>query len=744
MTLEEYIAQQNALVAPMPPVDPLLQPGLGIPTATVDQMAASQPAPVEAVPPPAPVQEPTPVPAPPIPMPTPEDELAATRTNMDAQLGYTQPGLGIPRAAVDAANQNEQRLDAQHETAVDERVDNSFRTGPETELRTRYEDVADARARMSPLEAAQDDALQAQLLKERSNTEIAKAATRDREEAEAAHQAWVASRDTARQERLQIDAEAKQLNNQRAGAKDWYEEGGIGRTVTSAIMGALGGLVQHLNGGRNVGLEAVDNSINRFIAAKQADRAHQRELLGERSRSLGEQMAQNDADYREAQVYRKAAYERALQQIETDQQNYDPEGSRARAMDNARRELLAKMTAAEQAEELRRAKLLEEQAKIAREEQRLLLDRRAQDEKERAAKADERLKGWGIASENKRAQNKLDHDERRLAADILKDNRAADKEQRALDKAEEVERRELGALGDVRVKRDPATNAPVIGADGKPVVEYDALRNSDNTEWKAPDKAVAIDLAKKRAAGESVVEMIDEVLAIRDRVGGESTTFNSDDAQRLQVLEAQILALTKQGTQGMSSDEDMKVLKDAVGAKDVTSFRAKAAGLEKGRERVLATLNKEYKVVGKYTGKPIDVENRFTEAPKNTEKEEKLKALYKKPGVSVDEADRQATDIVKKRFKAQGFDLTVPERRKQFHAEVAELTADYKDISPDQRVDLQRLGDLASGSGPVAEEAMRDLQDAANNGQTEKIRKLALAAIMSAQTSQAARASEGR
>jgi hypothetical protein len=699
---------------------PQQQPGIGIPQGMLEAAAAA-PAPVampEAPQPIAPPEGPATLPPEWLPPQGPPEDKTAQPSPLLAQP------LGIPAHIVeDAALTDAGTLPP---APIDYDEGEGLLGDPNLEL---GRDQLDASlSGMSPVEAAEDRAQRDAEAKLRGAQAASAAAKKDAEDEERSRQAFEEAREQNRKERLEINAEAKQLANEKVGAGDWYEEGGIGRTVAAALMAIGGGLTQHLNGGRNIGVDMIDNQINRFIAAKQADRAHKRDMLGQRQKSLEERIADSQGDYRFAEVVRKASYARAIQQIEIDQQNFDPEGTQGRARDDARREMVAKMTAADAAAAAARLKQIAEQKELAMKEAKLALDKAQQAETKRNNEAQTRTANYGIASTNKREEKRLAFDEKKLAAEVVKD-------QRVLDKAEEVELRELGGLGDMRVKRD-ANNQPIIDpTTGKPEVEYDSLRNANKKPWKAPTKEVSIKLAESRAAAEDVVDMIDEVLAIRDRSGGESSAFNSDDRQRLDVIEAQILKRIKSGTQGMSSDEDMKVLKDAVGAKDVASFRDRAAGLEKGRERTLAALNKDYKVVGKYTGKPIDVENKYTAAPVNTKEEEGLKSLQKKPAISIDEADVQATRIAKKRYEGQ--DLKDPAVAKQFSADVKALKADYKDITPDQKADIARLGDVASGSGPEAEKAMRDLENI-TKGQTQKIREAALSAIQSAQMSRGA------
>ncbi|HVK83098.1 MAG TPA: hypothetical protein VM513_03275, partial [Kofleriaceae bacterium] len=393
MTYDDFIRQWSDEVAASAPPIPgaVLQPGLGVPAAAIDQVAAN-PVEVEMPAVDARVEQPE-IEMPPVDVaaeraaqepqfkigfPRPWVEEAEQTAAMDQQIAASmtpdaisgagapplppmQPGLGIPQRTLDRAFG--QQLQDQ---AVDQRVEGSeqlaeprdaFETGFDAEL-ARRAGLSNADVR---LEDAQREA------DERVNDEerLRELLRKDTEERAAAETARHEARRRYMHERAQIDAEAKQLAQQKVGERDWYKEGGIGRTVGAMLVAFAGGLVQHLNGGRNLGLEAINKSIDRFIAAKQADREHQRGLLGDRARSLTEQMDLADQDWREAQAYRQAALERAKFEIETFQQNFDPEGSRARAVDLARRQIDAELVANAQAAQAAREKELEGRLKLS-------------------------------------------------------------------------------------------------------------------------------------------------------------------------------------------------------------------------------------------------------------------------------------------------------------------------------------------------------------------------------------------
>jgi len=549
----------------------------------------------------------------------------------------------------------------------------------------------------------------AELEEAASRAERERAAAREQRSAET----W--KRAEARAE--ENDAEAKKLANERIDPDHWWSSRSTGQKIAGFIAAIVGGLVQGRTGSpRNSGLDMINQEIDRDIDAQKANLANRRDNLGIQRGLVADLYARTGDLERSAEIAGIAARQRAMADLEHQLGSYDRNGKTAHIIVNA---LQAGRSEAQVARDRRTAA----DHKIQMDKADLLLKEAKQAEDERNNRAQNRTANYGIASTNKREANRLVFDEKKLAADGLKDERAATH-------AADAEVLKLGMGGSVRLKRD-ANNQPIIGVDGRPEVVRGNLVNADGQPWKARNEAVADDLAKKQAVAADLIDYYDEIIAIRDRSGGESAIMNSDDRQRLDVLEDLILKRSKEGTSGMSSNDDMAVLRGAAGAKDVASFRAKGAGLEKGREKVVATLNNEMRHRGNYTGEPMTFENKYQAAPKNTKEDVRIKELQKKPAVSIDEADRQATAIVKKRITPDDMRRD-PTLIKQFSAEVAELKADYKEISPQQRVDIAQLGDVAGGAGPAADAAMADLANLVKDAQTSKLREVALAAQRSA------------
>jgi hypothetical protein len=157
---------------------------------------------------------------------------------------------------------------------------------------------------------------------------------------------------------------------------------------------------------------------------------------------------------------------------------------------------------------------------------------------------------------------------------------------------------EQGVAAPPQAVQDPDTGEVTINRDSG------LLKNANDQPWIIPTVDEAKDFRKKKAASDSLVNILDEIRSIRDKVGGESEWGNSPEYQRLQVLKQNLVLLKKQGTQGMSSDADMARIEKALGAANPASFRSQAASLDEGREQVVKQLNTEARALG-YTGKDI-------------------------------------------------------------------------------------------------------------------------------------------
>jgi hypothetical protein len=519
----------------------------------------------------------------------------ASMPSAPPMLGQSQPGLSVPISVVDSLPpmpDHEQFVDARvagserlsddplrmptPEEAVAARVDGSEAlSDPRDAYETRLDAETDRLASQDPFQAAQERLDISEAARQRSAAAELKAATAEAEDAMSAQRALVEARQRTTHERRQIDAEAKDLANQKIGAGDWYEEGGIGRTVSAMLLGFAGGLVQHLNGGRNIGLEAVNRSIDQFIAARQQDRAHQREMLGERRRSLGEEQAEADKDYHNAQVIRKAAYERAIRQIEVEQQNYDPEGTQAVARDDLRRRLIAQAAANEEAGALAREKQWTDRLKLTFDVEK---NQRERDEARRKqAEHDLKLQGMRAKLGGGPAKVKPEdivfppeyYTQRGLVAPPVPMSEKQHKAWLPQKKAsQEISANESGMSKEERENSIPG------------------IKNPDGSTFVAVGRPEDISKARDQiSAAKLIIRRMDE--ALRTRTGWSSDAGNSDERKRLQAQWGNVKVDAKNLLDlGAITASDVPLIEGVVGTDDPSSWKDPEAGIIEARRLI--------------------------------------------------------------------------------------------------------------------------------------------------------------
>lgn len=517
------------------------------------------------------------------------------------------------------------------------------------------------------------------------------------------------ARDEARakvqQQTDQVMAEA-----QRLAAEKIDPSGGLstGQRIAGVLSSIVGGLVQGRTGAaRNAGLDSFIDTVNRGIEAQKADMANRRGMLEFRRSALGQAYERTGDMFVAAESVRQASYQHAVELIDADMQNWDPRGTQA-----MRRAKL-------------RADLLTNQAKSLLTFQNEQHDR---DMKDRKQRYDEKKIEADIA--NQRADLNYKYaalGEQRAQRKAAEQNRLADKAAERADKQAETERK--FSVGGAPKIATGADGKPLYGADGKPIITYDRVRNAKGDIWTPPDD-VHKEVVEKTAATHSLLNVYDRILALRDRVGGESGLFNSDEYQELKGLEKEALLLKKQGTQGMSSDKDMENLVDAAGVNDVTSFRARAAGIKAARDRVVKQLDNVYRAAT-YDGPPLKFDNPYTGAT-NNEQDDKLEPLLRKPSLTFEDVlSKELSDRQIAAGRESGLDITNNPADQALYREAYQAAQARFDpnASPHQQDRIAELSTVARGDDKAAQDARTDLQKIASEAKTTRLRELARAAL---------------
>jgi hypothetical protein len=679
-------ALEQAAAQLPPPEPPTMQPGLGIPAEAFDNAMKVEPGDR------------------PVVMPWLQDKLGLPELEQQAALPPEPPpgedgGYGVEAMSPDPT--------------VNDRVDALLSLDPETRERVMGEQEAE----------------KVRFALDRQREELAI----QREAQERNARTYQEAVDRAQKNSESIAAEALALADTKPDRGRWFASRTTGQKIAAFVAAIVGGAYQGRTGGStNQGLDGIERLINEDVNAQAAELANKKDLLGLRRGMVGEQFGRAGDSFRAAESVRLAAYENVVRDLEAEVQQYDPRGSTARDIARSIADMRARQAAAvakmTEAERDRQLKIWEAQAKADQ-------DARDLAERERHNRAAEKTENWKVAvdREDKRERRTLDAgklilDEKKNAAEVQKleaEARKLEKEGKSVE-AEHLRKYSVWGQGQLEVEDDGKT--PVLDADGQPVITYKPIEHVNGGAWAAGSEQEKAETIKKIGSAQQVVDIIDEVLTIRDRVGGESSWDNSDDYQRLKVLEANLQLLKKEGTQGMSSDKDMEAIRSALGAADVTSFRARAAGLAEGRERTIASLNGHLNLLG---AKPMKFVNKYaTRKPETTAEDERFKELTKKPNVSFEDAAQQLEQQMRAREEKQlGRKLYSREITPIIKEARAAAEKSYRDISPKQAEELARLGVSARGTGKEADRDYKRLGELMDRGGTERIRAEAAALL---------------
>ena len=136
--------------------------------------------------------------------------------------------------------------------------------------------------------------------------------------------------------RMDLQARAKKIAATQVDPRRYQKNLGIGGTITAIIASAIGGAMSQYTGGRNLALEQINKSIENDIAAQNADIANKWKAIGSDRTDNEEESAGSQEEYRAQETYRVAAYQMAINGIDTKMQDFDPNGTTARSLRETR------------------------------------------------------------------------------------------------------------------------------------------------------------------------------------------------------------------------------------------------------------------------------------------------------------------------------------------------------------------------------------------------------------------------
>lgn len=369
-----------------------------------------------------------------------------------------------------------------------------------------------------------------------------------------------------------IDAEATALAAEHP--PRWVDKG-AGQKIAGFLMAIGGGLMQSRTGGRNLGLEAVNQQIEQEVSTWQAEMSHRRDLLGQRRANVGDRLKADNAIADATDLYRLSLYKHVEQQLQTQRDQYDQAGTKARTLGQAILESRQHQAEARQA--LHDRKVKEE---IALADAGLKLRKQAEDE--RAAK---------VKEQNERNQlglgySRLSFDKTKQAedADLHRQDLAAKKAEAAqvkADKADEAQAKqdlELGVGGGRRKIVTPQlVPDPVTGKlETRQVVSYEdtpLIDKKTGKPWHAPDPARATKLQIQAVGTQDLVDALGDLRDLRDSAGGSNKLTSPGDQAKYKTFVNRI-AIAYANSKGMSlaDEQSQNFARDAVIGGDPSGY----------------------------------------------------------------------------------------------------------------------------------------------------------------------------
>jgi hypothetical protein len=441
-----------------------------------------------------------------------------------------------------------------------------------------------------------------------------------REEAEANFRMENEARQRAATATADVNARAKKLAETDITDDAWMESRAPMQKVAAFAAAILGGLASGSTGGRNMGLEHIQNLISSHTANLRANLANKRQVLNDERGDIQNQYARDMDASHAAEVHRQAMYESAIRGLEVEAQQFDPRGTTALRIADGIQGLRSQAAQAQAAYEKESFKNSLELSKFALEQDKHLLEvAKAQPDialklaKLRAQGAGtgakhppeyfEALKlpkpPWAMTDKEHAAW--LSH--QKTAKDLNPNDAKSRKEEADASKAEA----EAGAAKTGFVIASPETGSAFVQKDGTPFVVMDAderkrLRGITTAAYNIRRFADAIEVAKKK-------------------LGGGSTILGTEDAQELQSLAKQVDFETyKAFDLGAPSAGDTAMAEGVRGGVDLTSFLKKSThGLQTYADGVEKKALAHLRGAG-YTGDPI----RFTRRADNSKAAPKL------------------------------------------------------------------------------------------------------------------------
>lgn len=472
---------------------------------------------------------------------------------------------------------------------------------------------------------------------------LAEADRTNRQTQEKAAIRWRAEEADLQKERIAVRADAQKLAQDLATgvkANSWDGFKG-GRMVANVISAIAGGLVAPYHGGRNSGLELINDAVNRYVETEKFNLNQRQEMLTSRRSLLGELTAANNDQLRSEETLRLALHELAINELKAKAAGLDPRGSAvqriALAIQGARAQQEALAVKADERLFNRKKDLFD--MRIRQEtlqEQRAGRAAGAKAERDRAAFAERQLEAQmrreGFAPDGKGGWTPLAAAGPDLETQVKEANLGLIKERTAKVRAE-------------RVQQETKTRAEGSAAGGSPYTFGDQrgqpFRQKDGRLFEVTDDTRRKEIGRLNVSAQNVRRLVDLMKRMRESGGGASKWLGTPEYQTAVSL-AQILDFDtlKNFGLGAPTGRDVELVHAARGGKDITSFiYDPGPGLESLANQAQSKLDSEMRGAG-YDGPRVEFTS-LGPTPAQLTPDQGVDLLRSGPAAGTDAADRR-------------------------------------------------------------------------------------------------------
>lgn len=536
------------------------------------------------------------------------------------------------------------------------------------------------------------------------------AARKTEEEARRNWETWQRVQQDAAARTAQLTAEANAISQEKIDPN----EHGIGHFIASVLTSAVGGAMSQHTSGRNLALEEFDKRTAARIDAQKADIENRWKGATFKRNLIAEHLQQSGDLYRSQETYRIAQYDRALFELQTKAQDYDPQGTTALKIVQAQQQIAAQRAAAlqtfnkQQIEDgLKQAQTLQALAGAAKTQQET---RGLQLKQAGIGAKPKKLEDIPLTREQLQTmfpgaeipigmppmtmkQAKAFAETGRSFKELTKSGAEVAKAQR---EASPEERARQFAVGEL------------VDAQGKPL------------EFSAQSKQ---EIESLKASADLSVQLLDRIQNAYAKYGWSSDLLKSPEWQQAQTDYNQLIVEKKNVDElGALSGPDMELVTKALGGANPTGFRDPTPGLERARTNVIEKLNSRVRAAS-----PTQKPKRWSPEkppppPPKTPEEGALEKMLKDPmrGWTINElaADVGAPSV------ASG---DLPQR-------IGAARDANGGVLPAQRRYLNELIKTAvQGSGADSETARAHLRQIAEEAQDDNLRAAAANALQTVQ-----------